>query len=114
MSTGFRFFKGEVVGGGNEDRRLRRDLFTHRAAENAIRPRWIYCDTEHETGSPANRFFQKVAEPDKRAGTVSKTDRCAPRRMGSMPSGYRRFSSAGLAEQPCTRLVNETRRERHP
>ena len=51
------------------------------------------------------------AEPDERAGTVSKTDRSTSwdgEHDLRLPPLH-----AGLAEQPCTRLVNEIRPGQH-
>ena len=59
-------------------------------------------------------FFQREAEPDERAGTASKADR-APCAHGEHLLRLPPFH-AGLAEQSCTRLVNEIRpvRPRQP
>jgi len=59
----------------------------------------------------ATHQFKTEVEPDKRAGTASKADRSATQngehdlRLPPL--------SAGLAEQPCTRLVNEIRPGQH-
>lgn len=55
------------------------------------------------------------AEPDERAGTVSKTDRSADAGWGACPpaSAVSAACCSGLAEQSCTRLVSGTRPGRH-
>ena len=62
---------------------------------------------QHRGDSP----IHTEAEPDERAGTASKADR-TPRAYGEhdlrLPPLH-----AGLAEQPCTRLVNEIRPGQH-
>jgi hypothetical protein len=71
------------------------------SARGILKPR---STGQHRGDSPISKM---EAEPDKRAGTVSKTDRSTSwdgEHDLRLPPLH-----AGLAEQPCTRLVNEIR-----
>ena len=74
------------------------------AMQRSLKPQ----STGQHRGDPP---ISTEAEPDKRAGTVSKTDR-APQVHGEhdlrLPPRH-----AGLAKQPCTRPVNEIRPGQH-
>jgi hypothetical protein len=75
-----------------------------------VEGRWT-GEPEHGAAPWRLTSFKMEAEPDERAGTVSKTDR-APQVHGEhdlrLPPPH-----ADLAELPCTRLVNETRPGQH-
>src|SRR5262245_32586531 len=75
------------------------------AMQRSLKPR---STGQHPGDSPVSLL---EAEPDKRAGTVSKTDRSASWN-GELDLRLPPLH-ADLAEQPCTRLVNEIRPGQH-
>ena len=88
MSTDFRFWVASIV-----------------AMQRSLKPR---STGQHRGDSPISKWklnrTSAPGPPRKRIVLL--------RRMGSMTSGFR-HSHAGLAEQPCTRLVNEIRPGQH-